>query len=145
MAAAIPSVDSSEPVRDSCSRRLAIRNACAGFLTMRSVRAALIDDYIALIVQLERDLAELGVELAATVADTAELVRGYEEVKLRGVHAYRAQRAELGYPIGAALAQLLDHCRALPGSAMRHHTSAPAGFEFARYGHTLWMTCKKCL
>ena len=36
-------------------------------------------------------------------ADTAELVRGYEEVKLRGVHAYRAQRAELGYPIGAPL------------------------------------------
>ena len=36
MAAAIPSVDSSEPVRDSCSRRLAIRNACGGFLAMRS-------------------------------------------------------------------------------------------------------------
>ena len=71
---------------------------------MRSVSAALIDDYIALIDQLQPDLAELGVELAATVADTAELVRGYEEVKLRGVHAYRAQRAELGYPIGAALA-----------------------------------------
>ncbi len=39
MAAAMPSVDSSDPVRDSCSRRLAIRRACGGFLTMRSASA----------------------------------------------------------------------------------------------------------
>src|SRR3984893_12759355 len=38
IAAAIPSVDSSEPVRDSWSRRLAMRNECAGFLLMCAAR-----------------------------------------------------------------------------------------------------------
>lgn len=80
-----------------------------GYTRIRRIERALIDDYVVLIDQLQQDLPKLGDELAATVADTAELVRGYEEVKLRGVHAYRARRAELGYPIGAALANLLDH------------------------------------
>ena len=67
-----------------------------------------IDDYVALIGQLQHDLPQHGAELAATIADSAQLVRGYEDVKLRGVHAYRTRRAELGYPIASALADLLD-------------------------------------
>lgn len=79
-----------------------------GYTRIRRIERALIDDYIALIDQLQQDLPQHGDELAATIAATAELVRGYEEVKLRGVDAYRARRAELGYPIGTALADLLD-------------------------------------
>ena len=78
-----------------------------GHTRMRRIERALVDDYLALVAQLKRDLPQLGVK-AAEVADTAELVRGYEEVKLRSLQAYRARRAELGYPIGAALADLLD-------------------------------------
>jgi indolepyruvate ferredoxin oxidoreductase len=78
-----------------------------GYSRMRRIERALIDDYIALVGQLRRDLPELGAK-AAEIADTAELVRGYEDVKLRSLQEYRARRAELGYPIGAALAEPLD-------------------------------------
>jgi indolepyruvate ferredoxin oxidoreductase len=80
-----------------------------GYTRIRRIERALIEDYIDLVGRLQQDLSKHGAELAASIADTAELVRGYEEVKLRGVRAYRVRRAELGYPIGTALAALLDH------------------------------------
>ncbi|OBI40504.1 indolepyruvate ferredoxin oxidoreductase family protein [Mycobacterium sp. E796] len=80
-----------------------------GHTRIRRIERALIDDYVDLIGQLQPNLPKHRTELAATIADTADLVRGFEEVKLRGVQAYRMRRAELGYPIGTALADLLDH------------------------------------
>ena len=74
-----------------------------GYSRIRRIERVLIDDYVFLVEQLRHDLPQLGEEAAAAVAETAELVRGYEDVKLRGLHAYKARRAELGYPIGAPL------------------------------------------
>jgi indolepyruvate ferredoxin oxidoreductase len=79
-----------------------------GYTRIRRIERALINDYIAFTEQLAHDLPERGVHEAATLADTAEVVRGYEEVKLRTLADYRRRRAELGYPIGFTLAQLLD-------------------------------------
>ena len=79
-----------------------------GYTRIRRIERVLIDDYVFLVEQLRHDLPQLGEEAAAAVAETAELVRGYEDVKLRGLHAYKARRAELGYPIGAPLTDLLD-------------------------------------
>lgn len=76
---------------------------------IRRIERALVDDYLELVESLTCDLGTLGVENAASIADTAEFVRGYEEVKLRAVIAYRARRVEFGYPIGAALADLLGN------------------------------------
>lgn len=61
---------------------------------------------IALVADLERDLPTLGTA-AAAIADTAELVWGFEDIKLRNVAVYQTRPAELGYPTGVRLAGLL--------------------------------------
>ena len=46
-------------------------------------------------------------ETAVAVAESADLVRGYEDVKLASVERYRARRSELGVPLGDGVLQLL--------------------------------------
>ncbi len=79
-----------------------------GHTSVRRVERELVIDYLALADRLVADLPNIGVKQAATVASTAELVRGYEEVKLRSVKAYRQRREELGYPLNANLVALLN-------------------------------------
>jgi indolepyruvate ferredoxin oxidoreductase len=78
-----------------------------GRTRVRRMERELVTDYLTLIECLVTDLAIIGVEQASLVASTAELVRGYEEVKMRGVQAYRRRRDELGYPLSLALVALL--------------------------------------
>ena len=49
-----------------------------------------------------------GYDRAVAVAEAAELVRGYEDVKLASVERYRARRAELGVPLSPGVTELLD-------------------------------------
>lgn len=87
-----------------------------GHTLIRRVERALIDDYVTLAERLEIDLTTIGSERATIVADTADLVRGFEEIKMRNVVAYRDRRAELGYPVGAVLIRLLSGFATDPGA-----------------------------
>ena len=74
--------------------------------------------------RLAAGLDEAGYDRAVAVAEAAELVRGYEEVKLRSVQAYRARRAELGLPLSGDVLHLLDGrvTGALPAGASSSRT-----------------------
>jgi indolepyruvate ferredoxin oxidoreductase len=67
----------------------------AGLLKVRRVERALIDEYRRMVASA---LEHLSAETHATVAAVAELpdmVRGYEEIKLRNVERFRAEAARL--------------------------------------------------
>lgn len=78
-----------------------------GLARMRRIERALIGDYTATVTRLAASLDPASYDRAVAIADAADLVRGYEGVKLASVHRYRERREELGQPLSAALLRLL--------------------------------------
>jgi indolepyruvate ferredoxin oxidoreductase len=105
------------PVLAGLARARALRGTPLdpfGRTRIRRLERALVADYWWTVEELIAGLDAEGYERAVAVAESAELVRGYEEVKLAGVERYRTLRAELGLPVSPAVAELLDG----PGSAL---------------------------
>jgi indolepyruvate ferredoxin oxidoreductase len=67
-----------------------------GRTPMRQLERALRDEYRAMVLRLAAELTTDSYEAATAAAEAADLVRGYEDVKLAGVRRYRARLAELG-------------------------------------------------
>ncbi|MBO0873121.1 MAG: indolepyruvate ferredoxin oxidoreductase family protein [Pseudonocardia sp.] len=67
-----------------------------GHTEVRKVERDLRDSYTAMIHRLTERLTEHNYDTAVAAADAADLVRGYERVKLDNVAHYRARLAELG-------------------------------------------------
>jgi indolepyruvate ferredoxin oxidoreductase len=67
-----------------------------GRTAIRRLERELRDSYRAMVLRLAGELTAEGYPTAVAAAEAAELVRGYEEVKLAGVARYRARLAELG-------------------------------------------------
>ncbi|HVL86024.1 MAG TPA: indolepyruvate ferredoxin oxidoreductase family protein [Pseudonocardia sp.] len=70
-----------------------------GRTEVRRLERALRDEYRDTVLRLAAGLSAGSYDTAVAVAEAAELVRGYEDVKLAGVARYRARRAELGLPM----------------------------------------------
>jgi indolepyruvate ferredoxin oxidoreductase len=97
-----------------------------GRTRIRRLERALAADYWWVVEELLAGLDAEGYDRAVAVAEAAELVRGYEEVKLRSVEGYRARRAELGKPLSAGVLRLLD---APGGETARRRRAAPSSAE----------------
>ena len=69
-----------------------------GRMEMRRLERALRDDYRAMVLRLARELTADTHATAVAAAQAADLVRGYEDVKLAGVARYHDRLAELGIP-----------------------------------------------
>ncbi|HWM60195.1 MAG TPA: indolepyruvate ferredoxin oxidoreductase family protein [Pseudonocardia sp.] len=67
-----------------------------GRTAVRRLERSLRDDYRAMVLRLAGELSAQSYPTAVAAAEAADLVRGYEEVKLAGVQRYRARLAELG-------------------------------------------------
>ncbi|MGQ0575462.1 MAG: indolepyruvate ferredoxin oxidoreductase family protein [Pseudonocardia sp.] len=67
-----------------------------GRFGMRRLERELRDEYRALVLRLAAGLTVASYDTAVAAAQAADLVRGYEDVKLASVHRYRARLAELG-------------------------------------------------
>jgi indolepyruvate ferredoxin oxidoreductase len=67
-----------------------------GYTAMRRLERELRDSYRAMVLRLAGDLTGASYGTAAAAAEAADLVRGYEDVKLGGIERYRARLAELG-------------------------------------------------
>jgi indolepyruvate ferredoxin oxidoreductase len=67
-----------------------------GQTSIRRLERELRDSYTALVTRLSGGLTEATYDTAVAAAEAAELVRGYEEVKVRNAARYRARLAELG-------------------------------------------------
>jgi len=67
-----------------------------GRTALRRLERGLRDEYAALVTRLSAELTAANYDTAVAAAEAAELVRGYEEVKLAGVGRYRARLVELG-------------------------------------------------
>ena len=66
-----------------------------GRTAVRKLERELRDDYRAMVGRLGADLTAATYDTAVAAAEAADLVRGYEEVKMAGVARYRARLAEL--------------------------------------------------
>ncbi len=71
-----------------------------GYAHVRRLERALAQEYVQVVDRLADLLTSAAYDTAVQVADAAELVRGYEGVKLASIERYRARRAELGVPLG---------------------------------------------
>jgi indolepyruvate ferredoxin oxidoreductase len=67
-----------------------------GRTEMRRTERALRDGYRAMVQRLAGELTAESYGTAVAAAQAADLVRGYEDVKMAGVRAYRERLAELG-------------------------------------------------
>jgi indolepyruvate ferredoxin oxidoreductase len=67
-----------------------------GRMHLRRVERALRDGYRSLVLRLSAGLTAESYDTAVAAAEAADLVRGYEDVKLAGVERFRARLAELG-------------------------------------------------
>ncbi len=67
-----------------------------GRTPMRQLERVLRDEYRAMVLRLAAELSASNYATAVAAAEAADLVRGYEDVKLAGVRRYRARLAELG-------------------------------------------------
>ncbi|WP_098956307.1 indolepyruvate ferredoxin oxidoreductase family protein [Pseudonocardia sp. N23] len=70
-----------------------------GRTAVRRLERALRDEYRGTVRGLARSLTATSLPVAVEVARAADLVRGYEDVKVASVERYRARRAELGHPV----------------------------------------------
>ncbi|MDN5749827.1 MAG: indolepyruvate ferredoxin oxidoreductase family protein [Pseudonocardia sp.] len=87
------------PVLQTLARGKALRGTPLdpfGRTGVRRLERELRDSYRALVLGLAADLTAENHATAVAAAQAAELVRGYEDVKLAGVARYRARLAELG-------------------------------------------------
>ncbi|WP_109527313.1 MULTISPECIES: indolepyruvate ferredoxin oxidoreductase family protein [Nocardia] len=99
------------PVLRTLARMKRLRGTAAdpfGYAYLRRVERALVDDYVALVRLLADSLTPESYDTAAAAAGAAELVRGYEDVKLRNVARYRAERERLDLPLSGELIALVD-------------------------------------
>jgi indolepyruvate ferredoxin oxidoreductase len=99
------------PVLKALARGRGLRGTALdpfGRTRIRRLERALAADFTDTVNRLAAALDAAGYERAVAVAGAAELVRGYEEVKLRSVEVYRSRRAELGMPLSAEVLRLLD-------------------------------------
>ncbi|PPK97726.1 indolepyruvate ferredoxin oxidoreductase [Kineococcus xinjiangensis] len=78
-----------------------------GYARVRRVERALAAEFEALVRHLAAGLDAAGYEAACEVVESAELVRGYEDIKLDSVQRYRDRRAELGSPLPEPVVKLL--------------------------------------
>ncbi|MCW2605671.1 MAG: indolepyruvate ferredoxin oxidoreductase family protein [Frankiales bacterium] len=79
-----------------------------GRATVRRVERALHAEYVVLVDRLTDQLDAASYPRAVELAETAELVRGYEDVKMRNVQVYRERRADLGAWLDGPLEALLE-------------------------------------
>lgn len=99
------------PALRTLARMKRLRGTAAdpfGRAHVRRVERALVSDYVALVRRLASTLTSESYGDAVAAAAAADLVRGYEDVKLRNVALYRAERERLGLPLGSDLVALLD-------------------------------------
>ncbi len=66
-----------------------------GLDRVRRLERELLAEYETTVQQLLEDLRPENLELAVRIAELPDLIRGYDEVKLRGVARYREQRSQL--------------------------------------------------
>jgi indolepyruvate ferredoxin oxidoreductase len=66
-----------------------------GYAKVRRVERELVAEYVAVVDRLLARLSAGNVALAAEIAALPDMVRGYENIKLDNVAAYRARLAEL--------------------------------------------------
>ena len=67
-----------------------------GYMAVRRTERELRDSYRAMVLRLADELTDASYGAAVAAAEAADLVRGYEDVKLANVERYRARLAELG-------------------------------------------------
>jgi indolepyruvate ferredoxin oxidoreductase len=67
-----------------------------GYMAMRRTERQLRDSYRAMVLRLAGELTSASYGTAVAAAEAADLVRGYEDVKLANVARYRARLAQLG-------------------------------------------------
>jgi indolepyruvate ferredoxin oxidoreductase len=67
-----------------------------GYTRMRRLERALLAQYQALLAEAAATLTADSYQRAISIAEAADLIRGYEDVKLRSVERYRARLQELG-------------------------------------------------
>ncbi|MGH3611082.1 MAG: DUF6537 domain-containing protein, partial [Pseudonocardia sp.] len=87
------------PVLRALARARALRGTALdpfGRTEIRRLERSLRDDYRALVLRLASGLSAASYATAVAAAEAAELVRGYEDVKLANVERYRIRLAELG-------------------------------------------------
>ncbi|MHA6793688.1 indolepyruvate ferredoxin oxidoreductase family protein [Pseudonocardia bannensis] len=87
------------PVLKTLARGKALRGTPLdpfGRTEVRRLERALRDEYRTMVVRLASGLTAGNYPTAVAAAEAADLIRGYEDVKLAGVARYRARLAELG-------------------------------------------------
>ena len=87
------------PVLQALARGKALRGTPLdpfGRAPIRQLERALRDEYRALVLRLAAELSADSYPTAVAAAEAADLVRGYEDVKLAGVRRYRARLESLG-------------------------------------------------
>jgi len=87
------------PVLQALARGKALRGTPLdpfGRAPIRQLERALRDEYRALVLRLAAELNADSYSTAVAAAEAADLVRGYEDVKLAGVRRYRARLESLG-------------------------------------------------
>ena len=67
-----------------------------GYAHVRRVERELVRQYADLLIRLAAELTLDNYDAAVAIADAAELVRGYEQIKLANVERYTTRLAELG-------------------------------------------------
>lgn len=70
-----------------------------GYAHVRRTERALLAHYTAVIEQVVADLCAGSYDRAVRIAELPDMVRGYEDVKLRSVEQYRARLEELGVDV----------------------------------------------
>jgi indolepyruvate ferredoxin oxidoreductase len=91
------------PVLQTLARGKRLRGTALdpfGRTEVRQVERELRDSYTRMIIRLTGGLTDGNYDTAVAAADAADLVRGYEDVKLGNVVRYRARLAELGVSEG---------------------------------------------
>ncbi|MCH9642146.1 MAG: indolepyruvate ferredoxin oxidoreductase family protein [Actinomycetia bacterium] len=67
-----------------------------GYAQVRKVERELLAEYVAIVVGLADQLDSTNYDRAVEIAGLADMVRGYEDIKLASIAAYRARLGELG-------------------------------------------------
>jgi indolepyruvate ferredoxin oxidoreductase len=67
-----------------------------GYAHVRRVERSLLTEYVDVVMRLAGELDQTNYDRAVEVASLADMVRGYEDVKLASVEAYHARLSELG-------------------------------------------------
>ena len=67
-----------------------------GYAHVRREERRLLAEYIGIVTRLAADLDPATYDRAVEVAGLADMVRGYEDIKLASIEAYRARLSELG-------------------------------------------------